>query len=390
MTSINRAPSGTETLPPQPFEAQRAHLAQEVENEYLADIQSFPDDPEERNRLYQEMNTGAVFHVADILEKHKDEITGLHSTLSVAAENHPHAQVLEEIFTGLTQAPLLDPTTGADHPFFRTEKIHKEGMDDWVWNELDLTKLSGYRDTIRELSVTSPEFINEWNRLDDMVEMTMETAGARYLSQQWLKRNSDDYTDKATGKILQMTGFILAAAAAAITGTIAFASKKSFTAPLLYAGIAGLIASPQLRRMLFGAPNAAAVETINAVLMNKPFLRQCKKYNVQGEGWANMANDCFGPEAEVRKFLHDVKDPELNHNDVIDTFVSGYPEIEESLRRMIADNGFEGFVDVLKGGKSEQESQVILDYIRLGSWTYAKDLEEVQIASENIEASGTV
>jgi|GEM_PF-6067038 len=369
--------------------------------------------PEGQKKNFEELTIGLLSKVAADAKANSaiiDGEKGMRSRLlSGMSSNRDGEKFLEEVLTGLTTAPEVDVSSPQKHPFLRSRQVTvpaAAGVEKKVWHysQVKLLELSTYRDRLKELSSSMPQFAEDFAQLDRMLLQWQQIDAQRLaiFEQKQLQRKNP--TDAKIMSILGLGGFVVAAAGATVAGLMSFMGKKPPTAALIYAGIAGIIASPTLRGMIFEGKYEGAMKEINSILNNAYFLSICKSYGVQGKTWESVAetvtNQAHKPTNDLLKQIADTGgDPEKMKTMKIEEKATQYasemipesePDARAALVKMIMQQHFASFAASLRSGGRKDTKLVVNDYIREGSWKYRTDLPDIETLDRTLRESQNV
>ena len=219
--------------------------------------------------------------------------------------------VLESIFEKIaTEVPGPDgDTRKVDHPyiqknFFKVEglpkKIPNYGINSAIYKDADfingaLSKpglTEEQRSVLMDMGQALQTFaMNDWNR---------------WAKEMATNARKNNYSDKV---ILEMgtVGVALAAASAAVlTGIMSLSSGKASAAPLLYGGIAGILAFPDARKAIFGGKHQVALDQLGNNL-DKNFRKSAASAKVEGRSGEKLLTRLMHPDAEIDTFNEHMK-----------------------------------------------------------------------------------
>ena len=219
---------------------------------------------------------------------------------------------LDAIFEKLN-ADVPDPDTGRslDHPYLEKRFIRVKGVPGGIPNY-----------GISRAIYKDAEFINEALRTpgitqqqrDVLMEMgrTLETYAMndreRMAKEMYTNARGNNYTDNAIRQMGKVGIIIVAAAAALLTGAMSIAKGKFSITPLLYAGIAAFLASPDLRKSVFGGEHQTALSQLAESVQSDEFKEEDKKYHIEGPGWSAVVKDVTTPDIQTAAFIGKMKD----------------------------------------------------------------------------------
>lgn len=267
----------------------------------------------------------------------------------------------------------VETGTGAEieHRYMRA-KEKPEGFPSWYG--IDFRAIEADKRMIRSIREAHPgnpalagyltqmeRALNEYARVDPSLP-----------SDRWgiIHRNRGDEQMLGMGRTV---GIIVAVVAAAFTGVMALGRKKGFTAPLLYAGVAGLLASPGLRLSLFGSKNEKMLAEVDATVNARSFKENVRTYDIAGNDWRTFAEGVMKSGSETGTFLRELKrHPVDSHRntETINEYVHSVMRAGEArgqLHQMILDGQFPAFVGTLRSAKSTDTQEVVSEYIGRGA-----------------------
>jgi hypothetical protein len=175
-----------------------------------------------------------------------------------------------------------------------------------------------------------------------------------------------------------------------LTGAISLFHKKFSLAPFLYAGVAGLIASPNLRRMLFSGKEERLLAETSDVLNSGIYKQIDAKYAVQGTGWEHVVEQLMDRKnGDIKPFLTLLRENkgQLPAEDPrVQSFIAAIapddPAVRQGLGNMIAEGNFPPFARMLQSASTDESVRgTIQDYVRLGSGKYRKDTSVMENAT---------
>lgn len=301
------------------------------------------------------------------------------------------------MFDALTQIPGPEAVRdGSAHPYLSSQEQQSEQGDPWHFYEVNFDKIAADRALLQQLKNAHPEQAKAIAMLDSSLE-NFARQDRRFALHEWQQSRKENYTDQTIGKMGKMTVFIIAASAAVITGIMALANRKFSAAPLLYAAVAGLIASPKLRRAIFQSEHQAVLEDVDNVLNNKQFIEKTKRFSIEGDAWATAAEAIMDPAHSETNALLQLLEQHPASRDPIEADINTYvttlsPDstVQSALKTMIMNGEFPAFVNQIRHTSKKDAQEVILDYIRRGAGRYRKDVKTVQNTEEAIKKTTVV
>lgn len=276
--------------------------------------------------------------------------------------------ILEAVTTG------VETQTGdaIEHRYLRARET-EEGPGSWYG--IDFRRIEKDQKMIESILQAAPDMAPDLQSdLHDLQRALGEYARVdpSLPMDRWGLIKPNGGTEKVLG-MARVAGIIAATAAAVFTGVLALARKEGFQAPLLYAGIAGLLASPELRRSLFGSKADNLLAEIDTTVNSSAFKESVRDYNIAGTAWRSFAEDVMHNPGDTRKLINVIQRHQVTSShstEAIDEYVrNAMPagKEQDQLRAMIMDGRFPTFAARLMDTKNADARDVILEYIGRGA-----------------------
>ncbi len=242
--------------------------------------------------------------------------------------------------------------------------------------DLNYRQIEADQSYLRTLAGTRSDLQADLLQLDRALGELMY-KDPRYGIRQLEKRHEEDNVDGKIYKALQGGLFVAAAFAAVLGLGVGIAQRKLSAATLMYAGVA-LLAYPGVWDQLFSGKDKIMVKEINGSLNDPLFKSIRKKYNVQGRVWANYARNTLQEPSSTKSLisalksnnLHSKGSPELEQQ--IKEYVQsmgGSKDDKANMQRMIDDEQFVDFAQILLTLHNEDAQAIAYDYIKTGGGT---------------------
>lgn len=401
-----------ESLPAAPAEAMTPEKAKEA----LASLSNA-----EREKLNADIIDGkgkeavaAVNGQPERLEEKVKNFTGRELLANLSALRDQNAGVIEGeegLRTRLLKVPIIDesrmeaildalveplPAYGDelarnDHRYLAYRAVKENAQDEDPLHIYEVRFGATREDQryLEELKASQPEHAADIEEVRRMIESYMQKDRFRMQLLDYQEGRANNFTDQAIGKMGKMTGLILLAAGAVLTSIMMIANKKFSMAPFLYAGVAGLIASPKLRKSIFGGKHETTLLEVNRAL-GATFQNLSKKYGIGGNNWASFVEDIQSKAQYVKDFEKKYKGTVPPESE-IDAFVAealGNNATEQektSLKALLRNNDLPNLTAEVNRASGKDSKEVVLDYVRLGSHKFAKDMNTLSNTTEEAE-----
>lgn len=238
--------------------------------------------------------------------------------------------------------------------------------------DLNYGQVEGDQQYLQAIANTRPDLAPDLMLIHRGLEDLMR-QDPRYGIRQFEKRHEEDNVDKKVYKALQGGLFVAAAFASVITLAMSLGQRKLSSVPFFYAGIA-LLAYPGVWDQLFSGKDKLMVQEVSGALNDPNFKSICKKYHVQGRGWANHARMMMKSPAPTKSLmsalkrnnLHSKGNPALEKE--VEKYVRAMPgsaEDKQKLQEMIDEEQFVDFARPLLTLQNEDAKIIAYDYINM-------------------------
>jgi hypothetical protein len=240
---------------------------------------------------------------------------------------------------------------------------------------------------LRSMAGAFPNATNDLLHVDSALNYLKKQDSSYEVWEMQQGRKGNKF-DKTANGILKLTGALILTTAAVATGVPAIVEGiktgkvefKTVAPPLLFMGVAGLIANPQLRSKIFASADQNMLNDINATLNNPSFRQLTDDYNVRGEGWAKITETIMEKPSDTKTFLAKLK-KNGNTTKGIEKETDAYVrkmtrggEEEEALHAMIEDGRFPDLVHQLSNTSTKEGRGIISDYVRLGAQPFMSEM----------------
>ncbi len=376
-------------------------IVEELKNKLIM----LTNDPKEREKLWQDLTTGMLSRLTTLTQEFADLMKGAGGPplqdLSKEFSLPEDKAMFKDILRSLSTKPRTHLAGGDPHPYLLAQSMEKEdGSGLLYFPKVKFDVIKEHQTFLQKLMLERPDLQPILEKMKAGLEQFLREDKRKYAEQAvGTLLGKGNYADRVIGKVGKMTGFILAATVALTTGTYMILQKKILAAPFLAAGVAALLGSPRLRRMLTEGKEEQSFAEVDAVLNNKSFLRICREYGIKDVQWEKLAGRLMEDDMETNEMLTKLraKKPEALTADITKyakRLAKSDATVQRKLEAMILDGRFSDFVRSLRSSPNEDVRQVVRDYIKLGSWEYRTDLDEVaaagtSLAQNNALASGT-
>jgi hypothetical protein len=310
-------------------------------------------------------------------------------------EQEPMQEKLDAIFEKLN-ADVPDPDTDRtiDHPYLEKRFIRVKGIPGGIPNYGISQAL--YKDARFVYSALQTPGITPAQR-QVLLEMgrTLETYAqndqGRLAQEMISSRRKNNYTDNAIKEMGKVGIIVVAAAAALLTGAMSIAKGKFSATPLLYAGIAAFLASPDFRKSIFGGEYQAALKQLGESVNSDEFKELSQTYNIQGPEWASATEQIMKPNIQTTAFIDAMKNGNATVEDktafasrVIPNMTN--PKAHANLVQMINHpTDFVRYVERMQTVKDPDAQQAQLYVIRDGAMRYNRNAKGKMQAIEKKE-----
>lgn len=324
------------------------------------------------NRINQRLSTDMADKLNSVGDAHADLLSEAQANLLPAISVKEHrAEVSDMIKAVLTPMNSTMGKKGLTHRYVEGKK----GPDGTDWYGVKFKQMEKDSKLLHGLRSAMPAHTAE---IDTILRALQEYAQQDPLLPYYQqgRKQSMNKTDKVIWEALGAAGFALLAAAAIITGINALMNRKSFLPPLLFAGAAGLIASPALRAALFGGKFESTFLQLKNTVNSPEFKRDALDYDVAGAGWKKLATNILKNPSDTKKFIS-----ELNKDTATDKTVNDYmrknmsgadEQTREDFMAMVDDGRFPNFASHIMGANDKNAQAVMLEYIGSGAAQYER------------------
>lgn len=182
------------------------------------------------------------------------------------------------------------------------------------------------------------------------------------------------YTDSAIRHMGKLIIFPLAVTAALGTGIAAVIGKKSFTAPLIYAAVAGMCSS-SVRSMIFDKQHQHVLAEVDGSLNQREFRAMLGDYRVNAN-WSPFVESIMDRSSEetteMINMLHkNGNSAHIISPEIIDTYVKqaipNDTKSQDNLAALIYSGKFPHFVRTLQSVKSDEAREMVQAYFKHGA-----------------------
>lgn len=297
-------------------------------------------------------------------ERQRAVLNGIHAGGALTSE-------LEEIMLAVTT--VVDTSNGTiEHRYLQSKEGAAAGGRSWYG--IDFKRIDADKRIVAGLKASHPALAAD---LTEVERALYEYArpDPSLPADRWgtIERNAGD---KQILGMARLAGIIVAGSAAVLTGILAIGRRDGFKAPLLYAGIAGLLAYPEIRRTFFGSTAENALAQVDATVNTRDFKENVRRYDISGQTWSTFAEDVMHSSGTTASFLK-----ELSRHPPDTAYMR--PKVEEyvqemmpaggareQLRAMIMNKHFPAFAQRLMAARDSDAQEVVLEYIGRGAWQF--------------------
>ena len=296
-------------------------------------------------------------------------------------------RTMDEILEGLMlEVPTYGelPTGATKHRYIKGQQLKGKGDEEPTFTYVaKFDQIDSDQKFLDGLEKSRPDLVNELSEVRAMLKRYADADFRHGAHRFWTDVKGNSYTSKALGKMGKATGFIALSTMALVTGVLSFMGKTKPTAAALYAFGAAFIGSPKLRASIMGERHEPLMIETGRVF-TPGFNALCNTYGIKGEAWESIAESIYNDPATAT-FLRELSKNNLSEGQIatfIEETADGDKDIAASLKAMIntsdpRKSDLLAFARALSEAKSKQSKEVALDYIRLGSATFAKDRQKV-------------
>ncbi len=324
-----------------------------------------------------------LLQLSGIIESNKSIVDrGLRTQLNIITKNDPikFQKTIDDILSALT-----DDVYGnlKKHRYLYRDNIPKknESQDTATYGIL-FGKCEEDYDFLQELIAMHPDKSEELRQLQSMINRFVQVDPRNLGMYQVARSRNSGYGTQGLKQMGKMSLFLAGTGLAVITGIMSISQKKFSAAPFLYAAVAGLVASPSLRRLLFSPQQEIQLHEINTVLNDRQFLIASQTYNIQGARWRALADQLMNSRNNktLKQFVESLRKDTATDTEK-ETFVKNMTldaAEQEQLKNMINQKKFVYFADQLMSVGTKDAKSVIGDYIERGAAKYAKEIRSVE------------
>ena len=327
-----------------------------------------------------------------ITESHVNEAVDTANAFAATADmpGSVRSEMEDILGNSLYTRSIVAPTTEekSESKYMTSRRVKLPNGEYGYKNVLEPNKILADQQRLARLAEAYPNkavaFRTMSNHLDVYARRQAPAAQAAY-KREIARQNT--FAANAFKHMGRMTGGILLGAMAAVTGiTMLLNMRKNKSmdglsaAPFLYIGAAALLASPTLRRQMFGTKAENTLEDASLVLNNQRYKNMARQYHIGGKEWQELVQSSMGSNAERSALLRKVGKGTATKEEIT-TFVEGSttdPRMQQTLRAMIARGDYATFIDIMGKAKSKDSQQIVLDYVGAGADRYARDMGAIK------------
>jgi hypothetical protein len=267
----------------------------------------------------------------------------------------------------------------------------ERGKDSWY--ELRFDAIDTDLKDIERMQNAHPEARESFEALKNML-MDYGAQDRKYMAYKWQTEAKDTTTDATIMKMGGLGVVLLALTAAVGTGIVSLMNRRFPTTALLYAAVAGLIASPSLRHKLFAGKKENALTQIDIAVNPASAKKDIVDYHMAGRHWKRLAQELMNKPADdtnalLKKLATTKNDPSSFMGDV-DAYAKrkmpGDEEAQANLRQMILDKRFASFASRMAVVKDSEAKQVVEAYFMKSSQLEYQALDAADVINDTEEA----
>jgi hypothetical protein len=255
--------------------------------------------------------------------------------------------------------------------FLRPTKAGGRTLDNMTFVTVKIAQVRTDIQILQRAKAMYPESSNQLDGLICALNALQSADPARRASFEFGERRSNAPVNRTFKYAGRLAGTVVFGGAALITGIMSIVNKNFSIAPLLYAGAAYGMVNPDA----FTGRDRRQLRETSGLLANPLFLHGlAPRYGIQGEQWATAVDALFKMQGKANKPL----DLYLRNGMTAEELATelGFAEGNEARGQILAllqnKPHFEQFLSMLKGARSRESRNFILEYIRAGSWRFAR------------------
>jgi hypothetical protein len=310
--------------------------------------------------------------------------------MSTAFSDLPTTEgILERMAENLDQ-PVPDAEGGSSsHPYLEADgSMFRKGPPMYRIGRKIYQDMRDLGDILKK--PLTPEQRSTVNELLGTLQSYASNDWGRAVKEEHTQNVKNHYTTRAINKMGQITIVLGAAAAALLVGTVGLAQRKFPTGGLVFAGIAAFVASPDLRKSVFGGANQAAIAEIDKHVNTNDFKKANKDHKIVGQSGANIVDTFIHPNVEAVATLDHIKHGTATQ-DEIEKFSKKKisprvdPDGYKNLVALLTDkDAFNSFYN-LRNMKDTDAIQTAIDFVRLGAGQFYEEVRKTEAQMESGE-----